>query len=112
MGDLLLIFSLSLGLTLLLELPVARLFGLKKRELLPAVLVNLLTNPVAVYLNLLCRAVFSASWPLWQLPIELAVIGAEGYCYARFSAAKRPWLLAIAANLFSYACGLLFNTLL
>ena len=44
-------FAVSLGLTLLLELPVAWLWGLRSRhDWMTTVLVNVLTNPAAVLL--------------------------------------------------------------
>ena len=59
-------FAISLGLTLLLELPVVYLWGVRKRrDLTLAVLVNVLTNPVVVLLHGLgCPA----------LPLEVAAI--------------------------------------
>ena len=51
------VFAVSLGLTLLLELPVAYYWGLRSRhDLTVAVLVNVLTNPAVVLLNGLLSA--------------------------------------------------------
>lgn len=91
------IFALSLGLTLLIELPVAAIFGLRGRELGIIILANLMTNPLAVALHL-------AGIP--QLPIELGVVIAEGFTYSlHFD--RRSWLLAIVSNSLSWGLGLL-----
>ena len=105
-------FALSLGLTLILELAVALLCRLRGRDLLLVILVNILTNPAVVYLDMSCGALFPNGRDLWQIPLELAAIAAEGFCYARFAAdVRRPWMFALVANVFSYSCGLLIQTL-
>ena len=71
-------FAVSLGLTLLLEVPVAYCWGLRSRhDLTVAVLVNVLTNPAVVLLNGLLSA---APWWEVQLPLEAAAIDVEGFC--------------------------------
>lgn len=100
-------FARCLGLTLLIELPMAALFGLRRRDLLAAVCINTLTNPIVVFLSLL----LSRSWPqtnpfLYQLPLEAAVVAAEGLCYKLCTDAETPWLLSLAANAASYGIGL------
>jgi len=90
------IFALSLGLTLLIELPVAYLWGLGRRELVTVFAANLMTNPLAVALHL-------AGIP--QIPIEIGVVLAEGFAYSlHFD--RRPWLLALASNGLSWSIGL------
>lgn len=93
------IFAMSLGLTLLLELPVASLWGLRGRQLLTVLAANLMTNPLAVALHL---------WGLPQLPIELGVVIAEGFAYSRHLD-KRPWLLAAVSNALSWGIGALLQ---
>ena len=96
------IFTLSLGLTLLIELPVAYLWGLRRRALLTVFAANLMTNPLAVALHL-CG--------IPQLPIELGVVIAEGAAYSlHFD--RRPWLLAIFSNAISWGIGLLIQSTL
>ena len=92
------VFALSLGLTLLLELPIAYFWGLRRRELLAVFAANLMTNPLAVALHL-------AGIP--QLPIEIGVVIAEGAAYSlHFD--KRPWLLALVSNAISWGLGFIF----
>ena len=96
-------FSVSLILTFLLELPVAWCFGLRRgKEILLAVLVNILTNPAAVLLHWL---------GIPQLPIEFGVLITEASIYYFFSKDKNwtiphPLLLALTANVFSWFCGM------
>ena len=91
-------FALSLGLTLLLELPIAWAMGLRSgRKLLLAVLVNVLTNPAAVLLY----------WfGIPQLPIELAVVAVEGAVY-RWVREEHPWRVSLVCNGFSWLAGML-----
>ena len=96
------VFALSLGLTLLLELPVAYLWGLRRRELLAVFAANLMTNPLAVALHLT---------GIPQLPIELGVVLAEGFAYSMHFE-KRPWLLAIISNALSWGIGILIQSIL
>lgn len=92
------IFALSLGLTLLIELPIAYLWGLRGRQLATVFAANLMTNPLAVALHL-------SGIP--QLPIEIGVVLAEGFAYSNHFE-KRPWLLALVSNAVSWGLGLLF----
>lgn len=91
------IFALSLGLTLMIEVPIAWAWGLRGRELLTVLIANVMTNPLAVALHL-------SGIP--QLPIELGVVLAEGFAYSRHFE-KRPWLLALVSNAISWGLGLI-----
>jgi hypothetical protein len=93
------IFALSLGLTLLIELPLAWLWGLRKRALLTVLAANLMTNPLAVALHLM---------GIPQIPIEIGVVLAEGAAYT-LHFEKRPWLLALVSNAISWGIGLMLQ---
>ena len=93
------IFAMSLGLTLLFELPIAYLWGLRKRELLTVFMANLMTNPLAVALHLM---------GIPQIPIEIGVVLAEGAAYS-LHFEKRPWLLALVSNAISWGIGLILQ---
>ncbi len=112
--SLLSVFAFSLGLTLVLEFPVALIFRMRGRDFPALVLVNLLTNPVAVYLNiLLCNLFADTSVFAWQIPIEVAVVVTEGFLYSRISSSLHsPWVFAAVANVFSYGVGLILNLIL
>jgi hypothetical protein len=112
MKELLLTFAISLGLTLLLELLIARLCRLRGRDYLLVLLVNILTNPAVVYLDMVCASHVPNGRDLWQIPLEVAAILIEGWCYARYARSlRRPWTFALVANVFSYGFGLFLNTL-
>lgn len=104
------VFAVSLGLTLLLELPVAYCWGLRSRhDLTVAVLVNVLTNPAVVLLNGLLSA---TPWWAVQLPLEAATIAVEGFCYRHCGEnICRPYLLSLCANCISYGAGLVLNAI-
>ena len=91
------VFALSLGLTLLFELPVAYLWGIRRRGLVTVLAANVMTNPLAVALHL-------AGIP--QVPIEAGVVLLEGAAYS-LHFEKRPWLLALVSNALSWGLGLL-----
>ena len=104
------VFFVSLGLTLLVEVPVAYCWGLRSRhDLTVAVLVNVLTNPAVVLLNGLLSA---APWWAVQLPLEAAAIAVEGFCYRHCGEnIRRPYLLSLCANCISYGAGLVLNVI-
>lgn len=99
-------FAVSLGLTLILELPLAYLMGLRGRKgITLAVLVNILTNPAAVLL-----------WKLGvpQLPVELGVLALEGTVYFWFSRdpgwkIPHPLWTVVLCNGISWTAGILLQ---
>lgn len=99
----------ALGLTLLLELIFSLFWGLRKKELLLVVLMNLLTNPAV---NLLYLLAYLAGWvsPLFVLALEAVVVITEGFCCRGI--VHRPWLFACLVNLFSFGMGELLKVLI
>ena len=107
--------AVSLGLTLAVELSLARALGVKKGpDLLFVLLANVATNPAVVFVYALCclRA------PGWRFAVlaalELAAFGAEGLIYARCLEEKkpRPYRLSLVLNAASFAAGELLTFLL
>ena len=99
-------FGISLGLTLLIELPIGFAMGMcEKKHILLMILINVLTNPAAV---LLC-------WlGVPQIPVEIGVFLVEASVYYWFSRdeswnIKHPVLLALLANLISWTSGILIQ---
>jgi len=92
----------ALLLTLLLEIPFAYLWGVRKNGLILVILMNLLTNPVA---NLLWALAWQIGWATnwFILGLELGVVTVEGFCCRGII--KHPWPFALLINLFSYALG-------
>ena len=102
---------MSLLLTLLVEGAVAFLWGLRGRKnLLIVLLVNILTNPVAVLVYWLYQIYAGEHSLPVQILIELVVVTVEAYVYRSFAEddrfrIPRPIRLAIVANVFSWGIG-------
>ncbi len=95
----LLVYGVSFLLTLVFELPVCYLLGMRCRDQLELVfLVNLLTNPAAVWLH--------TSLGLPQIPVEILVVIIECYVYHQFRQ-PRPLRLSLLANGISWGLGLI-----
>ena len=107
MGQILLTLGRSLVLTLALELGFALLWGMEKRDLPLAALVNVLTNPVVVLSHMAARG--SCPGCLWAvtLALEAGAVGVEGWFYHSRGRVRFPWAFALCANLFSYTVGYL-----
>ncbi len=106
--------ALSLALTLALEIGFFYLTGKRdKRDLLLLVLVNVVTNPLAVLFFWILR-MYSAFHPVLIIaPLELVAALVEGWYYERYGQAiARPWLFALAVNAFSFGMGVLIQRLL
>ena len=105
--------ALSLGLTLILELAGALLFGLRqKRDLLLVVLVNVLTNPLVVLICNLFLILSSVPIPwYWILLLEVMAVLSEGFLYHKGLSRKpiHPLLLSLILNGISYIGGLLIS---
>ena len=99
-------FGISLLLTILLELPVGYLMKMRTgKNLFLMVLVNVLTNPPAVFLYWL-------GYP--EIMVEIGVVFIEACIYLWFSRDTKwevvhPLGLSITANLFSWLTGVLIQ---
>ncbi len=106
-------FVISFGATLVLEALIMVLMGEhSKRNFLLLLLINILTNPMAVYLSYVGKILIDIPEILIQLPIEIGVILVEAWLYVWFSkdekwTIKRPIFLGISANVFSWSIGLM-----
>ena len=112
--ELLKTFGISLGLTLLIEMPLAFGLGVRKRRgLFIVFLVNVLTNPAAVLVCLLIRPAAGDLYLLFQISVEIVVVITEGIVYNQFreemSAKLKPFLLSLVLNACSYGLGLVIN---
>ena len=105
MSSLVIGFFLSLLLTLIFELLVAVVFGLKGKDLLLVLLVNILTNPAAVLFSIM-----TGNRRVVQLFIEAVVILTEGWYYKKYSSKiKSGFAFSVIANIISYGLGLVLN---
>lgn len=107
MMELIVTFSVSLGLTILLEGALAWCLGMRRRDQLKIVLlVNLLTNPLAVWLHVIGN--------VSQIPIEIGVVIIECYVYHWFRREQEiphPLTLSLVTNSASWAMGLVLSTI-
>lgn len=105
--------GVSLGLTLVLELSLCALLGYRSsRAMLITVLANVLTNPPVV----LCYSLFVGNGVLGAVPatviLETAAVLVEGLCYKyRVPEVRKPFLLSLLLNGFSYFTGLILQHL-
>lgn len=97
----------ALLLTLLFELSYAWVWGLRKKQLVMVILMNLMTNPAANALYSYAVTVLSFPSAAIALPLEAAAMIAEGLCCRNYI--KKPWLFVITCNVFSYAAGMLLQ---
>ena len=104
-------FAVSLILTLIIEILVARCWGMKtKKEVKLVVLVNLLTNPAAVFVAWICNYYLESSFYfLVQCVIEIVVVVTEAKIYLWFVKdgwnIKKPILFALVVNMVSWLLG-------
>lgn len=113
-NEVLLSMAVSLGLTLVLELCFCLAVGVRgRRDLLLVVLVNVLTNPLVVSLHSLLSLKTALPEAAIVIPLELSAFLVEGLCYKyRSESIRRPFLLSLGANAFSYLCGLLLSKII
>lgn len=108
-------FAISLALTLALEAIVAIPCGVRGRGWIVFVLVNVITNPLAVLTSCILTGIFpEVNRYLMQVPIEVVVVIAEVLLYRQAAknptiSIKHPVLLGILANVVSWSIGVGLN---
>lgn len=106
-------FGVSLGLTLVIEEVAALVWGIRKRkDLLLICLVNIMTNPAAVFLAWIWRMYMppGAGKIVFYLLVEAAVVITEGRIYrAYLQGSRHPMKYSLAANGCSFFLGLLIG---
>lgn len=114
--DIFSMFAVSLGLTIIIESVIARLWGLKTRkEMLLVVFVNILTNPAAVFFAWMAGAYLGSKWHFpTQCMIEIVVCAVEAYIYLNFVREegwniKKPLQFAIVVNMISWLSGVVIQ---
>ena len=108
-------FTFCLILTIVVELFVARLLGIKnKQELLIIIAAQIFTNPIAVFITSACIdwTADSAQYYGCVVAVELTVIIVEGLIYKLKGVSSAPWRLSILCNLASVSVGILIQTLI
>ncbi len=111
LSSLLLFHILALILTILVETVFAIICKYRDRHTLTAViLVQIITNPMAVYVANSLILKTNIPWIPAQIAIEFAVIFSEWYLYRKFCPAIRhPFLFSLSANALSYTIGVLLQ---
>lgn len=108
-------FGVSLLLTLIIELTVAGWFKIPwGKDMLPVVLVNVLTNPVVVMICWLWRLYISEINIYWiQIPVELIVVGSEFLIYKSLIKSgwecENPFRFSVVANGCSWLFGVFIS---
>ncbi len=103
----------SLILTIIIEVPIAILLGIRgKNDILIAIMVNVLTNPVVVFTAnciLMLNNVFIYNVVVAILEISAVVV--EFLLYKKYLRRykKSPFLLSLICNSISFGTGLLIN---
>jgi len=113
-GALLSSLAISLVLTLAFEAGFFFLAGKRnKKDLLLLVLVNTITNPLVVLCHWLALVSAQLNAALLLVPLEIFAVVAEGALYRRFGEDfKRPYLFSLSANSFSFALGMLLQSVM
>lgn len=102
----------SLGLTLFIELTLATFLRFSRADLVTVLLVNIVTNPLAVLLYTVLHTSIAVPAFILLIPIELLVFFGEGLTYRLGTDRKHPFLDSILLNAASCGFGLLINLFL
>ena len=112
-SKLILSMVISLLLTIVLELSAAAVFGLRGRHLLLTVIVNLLTNPIVTASFYILSGLTQFPEPLIKVILEVSAVITEWLIYRKYGEnIKRPLLLSLGLNGFSFFSGMLINCLI
>lgn len=106
----------SLVLTLAIELIVALCFKVRGKGLILVLLVNIITNPMAVLLARYADLYCGEAADILKIVIETAVLICECRIYMSFAEDSRmhiskPLALSAVSNILSYCLGLIANEL-
>lgn len=112
--SLVVVMIISLVLTIIIEEIFAFFVGNRtKRDLILVLLVNVITNPMVVYLYHAINHYFNADMRVVTVGLETAAILIEGTYYESYGRSIRyPYWLAIGANIISYGMGQLMINLM
>ena len=102
----------ALILTILIETFFAFLLGLRKKDLINVVLVNIMTNPLVFIVPLWVNIRYGL-WPrhITLFLFEMFALLSEGFVYSKYLKYKNinPYILSLILNLASYVTGLIIN---
>lgn len=113
MDSILRIFIKCLILTIIIELLVAIIIGIRKREdIINILLVNIMTNPLINSVGLVINLNYGIiGYRIYILIIELINVFVEGFIYKKYLRTKKinPYLLSFILNLSSFGLGEIIN---
>ena len=117
MIQLCILFILSWILTVVVEGGAARLFfGIEKKEQILLLLVNTVTNPLAVLLSLMFPAYTRIPFNAAVLAAEALVFISEGFLFRKCMIWQEreygPWRMALVLNAISFGAGLVVSMLM
>ena len=111
-NDLPIIMVKCLILTILIEVILAFILGIRKGDTLIVILVNIMTNPLVVSLPIFMLVRFGTTYRIITLVIlELLTIFVEGLVYSKTLNFKKinPYILSLILNIVSYGLGEIIN---
>ncbi|MBR1414171.1 MAG: hypothetical protein IJ574_05855 [Bacilli bacterium] len=98
--------------TIIIEIIFAFILGLRKKELLNVVLVNILTNPLVVSITVYVNITYGLYYrKITLIILEVLTIIIEAFIYKKYIKNKNSIRLAILLNLASFFVGELINYL-
>ena len=112
MGNIILIMLHCLCVTLLVETVAALLFKIRGADLLYVVLVNVLTNPIVVYISMFWGYRFFGVGRILIVAIpELCAFLVEGFIYYKCLNNRKVngYLFSLVLNICSYGIGEIIN---
>ena len=114
--DLPLVMAKCLGLTIVMELVLALIFGVRnKKDIVTVILVQIVTNPIVVTVPYLIYLYLGYNQYLISIYVlEVLAVLVEGFIYFKTLKYRKvnPFLLALLLNLFSFFVGELINKFL
>ena len=107
---------ISLFLTIVIELSISLILGIRKKEdIYIVILVNICTNPIVVTIAnyLILIGINKLIYNIIVIIMEIAVVFAEYAMYKKYlkSYKKSPLLLSLINNSTSYLIGIIINLL-
>lgn len=108
--QLLLSLSISLAMTLALELLFSITLGKRRKDLILVCLVNVITNPVVVLVYYLAGHFTPWNPVLLKAVLEIMAVFTEACLYKTYGKNfKHPLLFSLSANVFSFGVGELIS---
>ena len=108
MKDVILVFSVCLFLTIILEVATAVLIGIRKGfDLTVILLVNVLTNPIVVLTGMVMGSYTTVPRAVYITVLELAAFITEALFYRKLLYTRKPspFLLSLILNCVSFFIG-------